>query len=151
MSAIKPCPYCHDDCGPWVDTWCVNSLPVYQITCTNCFAKGPSVDDKAEAIEAHNRLSDLAHARVQLVHDRTMSEKPTVCEHGSLKRQCLTCELQEEIAALRAEVELWEHRCKRAIDVLDGALGDTDPDEIDYHEHPEIYAMHILLGVDVSV
>ena len=34
-----------------------------------------------------------------------MNDKPKVCEHGSLQRQCLTCELQEEIAALRAEVE----------------------------------------------
>jgi len=32
-----------------------------------------------------------------------MSEKPEVCEHGSLKRQCLVCELQEELAAMKAE------------------------------------------------
>jgi hypothetical protein len=32
-----------------------------------------------------------------------MSEEVYECEHGNLKRQCLVCELREEIAALREE------------------------------------------------
>lgn len=31
-----------------------------------------------------------------------------VCEHGQLKRQCYTCELLEEIEALKARNELLE-------------------------------------------
>jgi len=34
----------------------------------------------------------------------TETEKPEVCEHGSLKRQCLVCELHAELAAVKAEL-----------------------------------------------
>ena len=51
-------------------------------------------------------------------------------------------------ACMDKDVAVLEERIKRAIDCLDTFIGDTDPDEIDYYEHPEIHAMHILLGVD---
>jgi hypothetical protein len=41
-----------------------------------------------------------------------------------------------------------EDKIKRAINILDIAIGDTDPEVIDYSEHPMIHAMHVLLGVD---
>jgi hypothetical protein len=34
-----------------------------------------------------------------------MGEHPGVCEHGSLRRQCLTCELMGEVADLRSRAE----------------------------------------------
>ena len=39
-------------------------------------------------------------------------------------------------------------RIQKAIDVLDIALGDTDPPNIDYEEDPMIHAMHILIGIE---
>ena len=51
-------------------------------------------------------------------------------------------------ACLDEDVMVMEERIKKAINCLDTFIGDTDPDEIDYHEQPEIHAMHILLGVE---
>jgi len=39
-----------------------------------------------------------------------------------------------------------EDKIKRAIDILDAAIGDTDPPVIDYEDQPMIHAMHVLLG-----
>lgn len=41
-----------------------------------------------------------------------------------------------------------ETKIKRTINILDTAIGDTDPEVIDYSEHPMIHAMHILLGME---
>ena len=35
----------------------------------------------------------------------------TVCEHGSLKRQCFTCELEAEVASLRDKLHEIKHWC----------------------------------------
>jgi hypothetical protein len=42
----------------------------------------------------------------------------------------------------------YEDKIKRAINILDIASGDTDPETIDYAECPMIHAMHVLLGID---
>lgn len=41
-----------------------------------------------------------------------------------------------------------DDRIKRAINILDIASGDTDPEVIDYSEYPMIHAMQVLLGVE---
>ena len=48
-------------------------------------------------------------------------------------------EFEEDNAELR-------RRASKAIDILDQAAGDSDPDIIDYDECPDIRAIHVLLG-----
>jgi len=48
---------------------------------------------------------------------------------------------------LRLKIDELQRRIDKAIDIIDQMLGDTDPEEIDYYEHPEIHAMHVLLGI----
>lgn len=63
---IKPCPYCGSECNK-------ANQGGYYILCggSRCTYVSGAKPTEAEAIEAHNRISELAHARVEPVHDRT--------------------------------------------------------------------------------
>jgi hypothetical protein len=47
--------------------------------------------------------------------------KPEICEHGSLKRQCLVCELQDDVTRLTADLEAARRELDELRSQIDGA------------------------------
>ena len=92
---------------------------------------------KPDAIELYNRLVKINQYMNEVERDGRVTEARRPGSNGSEAHQ-------DNLEA----IDLLQDRIRRAIDCLDEAVGDTSPDEIDYYEHPEVHAMHILLGVE---
>ena len=60
--------------------------------------------------------------------DKAMSEIKLgeCCEHGNLKRQCLTCELLDEIDQLKTELEDERKYTRKLLDQRDEAIAERD-------------------------
>lgn len=45
-----------------------------------------------------------------------MSEKPTICRHGCLRRSCETCDLAEDVERLERERDHWKEQSRKWCD-----------------------------------